>query len=616
MLLIAAGSLWLFLAAVPVFADGGPHVAASNSGVSTLTSDSCAGCHRAHTAQGKYLINQVSEEALCLSCHGTATAGATTSVLDGVQYVSGAQHGISGTILGALRGGGFENARIGDPGRLGVTKSGSASYVTKVTVAASGSPVNSAHIDMNGTLGNVHIAWGNGANNSGVGPSVTLSCVDCHNPHGNGQYRILKPVPAPVDVTNPVPVDIELIDQVNDVIYTKVGHPFKQGDLVTVAGVTGLNGDYVVWNSANGITLQLQTIANGIAAAAGMDITGITFTSGTLTRTSAPVADSPMGIPDANGVYPLKNYTVIQTKVTQAASYSGPAWGGGTFFASQVNGTYTNDKGDYWHRQVPWNAASGSTQDGPNGRPATVTATNQVAFNQQYTAWCSGCHTRYFANQNANPGGLQGSSTFYDRVIGTFTGTTLTISNTNLNPDPLAVALTSSGFSLGDVVTLASSNPAVTNGFVVWVAPVATGDTTFNIQVSDTKGGAPVTFTAASGNITRVAPATASQWLYPRKTSAGNTDSIFTYQHSTQSNRTCNVCHVAHGSNAVMDGAFSSTYTRPDQRDTYGSLGSSDSRLLKIDNRGTCQGCHDPTETWAKANQGVYIGAAGGNVVP
>ena len=52
-LLFAGGAVWLFLAAIPVLADGGPHVAAINSGVNGgLTADSCAGCHRAHTAQG------------------------------------------------------------------------------------------------------------------------------------------------------------------------------------------------------------------------------------------------------------------------------------------------------------------------------------------------------------------------------------------------------------------------------------------------------------------------------------------------------------------------------------------------------------------------------------
>ena len=112
MLLIAAGSLWLFLAAVPALADGGPHVASTNSGVSTLTADSCAGCHRAHTAQGEMLINATDEEELCLTCHGAAVTGATTDVMTGIQYAHRRPAASAGHPVGALRGGGFDQARI------------------------------------------------------------------------------------------------------------------------------------------------------------------------------------------------------------------------------------------------------------------------------------------------------------------------------------------------------------------------------------------------------------------------------------------------------------------------------------------------------------------------
>jgi hypothetical protein len=69
-------------------------------------------------------------------------------------------------------------------------------------------------------------------------------------------------------------------------------------------------------------------------------------------------------------------------------------------------------------------------------------------------------------------------------------------------------------------------------------------------------------------------------------------DSIFDYRHSTTSNKPCTTCHVAHGSNAVMDGVYSSSFEYPD-----GTTVSPSSRLLKLDNRGTCQACHDPTGT-------------------
>ena len=114
-LLLAGGAVWLFLAAIPVFADAGPHVAATNNGSGGINADSCAGCHRAHTAQGANLLIQ-DESTLCLACHGTGAPGSSTDVSQGVQYslmgpgIGGAN---GGAIVGALRDGGFTNARIG-----------------------------------------------------------------------------------------------------------------------------------------------------------------------------------------------------------------------------------------------------------------------------------------------------------------------------------------------------------------------------------------------------------------------------------------------------------------------------------------------------------------------
>ena len=200
MLLLAAGSLWLFLAAVPVFADGGPHVSSANSGVSSLAADGCAGCHRAHTAQGEMLINAPSEEELCLTCHGAASTGATTDVMTGIQYAIGAGGLRGGTELGALRGGGFTQARMdaGNMTRLayirGVDATTGADQISqrpKVPVGGAEN-VTSAHISnaANG-LNLPHVAWGNGAAGSGAGPAAEVTCASCHNPHGNGQYRIL-----------------------------------------------------------------------------------------------------------------------------------------------------------------------------------------------------------------------------------------------------------------------------------------------------------------------------------------------------------------------------------------------------------------------------------------
>ncbi len=113
-LLLAGGAVWLFLAAVPVFADGGPHIASLNSGTTGINADSCAGCHRAHTAQATYLLIQ-DESLLCATCHGDGGLGATTDVQSGLQYVPSnfSTGGRTGTVLGALRNGGFETAYIG-----------------------------------------------------------------------------------------------------------------------------------------------------------------------------------------------------------------------------------------------------------------------------------------------------------------------------------------------------------------------------------------------------------------------------------------------------------------------------------------------------------------------
>jgi predicted CXXCH cytochrome family protein len=240
---VAAGALLtgvlLCLVATPVFADGGPHVAAINSGFgpgSSLTSDGCAGCHRAHTGQGSNLLAQADAEELCLSCHGAAGTGATTNVEDGVQYALAdpvVNGDVRGPEAGALRGGGFVEARIdsGDPSRimyanvfLGTLGS------THVSVLAGGEPVTSAHIALAGTgIVARNMVWGNGG--TGVGQPMTLECVSCHNPHGNGQYRILYAQPG--DGDGPVVEDIPVTVAENAV--------------PTGAGAAGVRNYTVMW---------------------------------------------------------------------------------------------------------------------------------------------------------------------------------------------------------------------------------------------------------------------------------------------------------------------------------------------------------------------------------
>ena len=360
MLLIAAGSLWLFLAAVPALADGGVHTVAQNSGAATLTSDSCAGCHRAHSAKGEYLIKSVTEEALCLNCHDSAGAGASTDVESGVQYAIAAGIRNEFTTIGALRGGGFLHTQMGDAARLQVATTNKTKVPASIGADAA---TTSAHIELTGaTFALPHILWGNGADGSGVGPSVSLECTNCHNPHGNGQYRILNPIPVPTGTSGAVAEAVAQSEAVNKSLILKLANPFAVGDVVDVSGTGYTDGTYVVL-AVSGLKVQLATQAtwatSGTNASAVIPSNG---TGGTLTRASASVTDSPVVNP-ANSTIETKNYTIIQKQGAQGdpTSY--------LLYASQVTGTYAPTTGDYWHRQVPWNG------NAPAGRVASITGT-------------------------------------------------------------------------------------------------------------------------------------------------------------------------------------------------------------------------------------------------
>lgn len=492
MLLIAAGSLWLFLAAVPVFADGGPHVKSENNGVSSLTADSCAGCHRVHTAEGAMLLNAPTEEELCLTCHGDAGTGATTDVESGVQYAIGLDGLRDDTaVLGALRAGGFESTRIGDPFRYTV----GTSRLGKVQVAATGSPVTSAHIDMTGSLGQPGRAWGNGANGLGPGNVAEVTCASCHNPHGNGQYRILNPIPSGTGINAAWTVQVYDYGVVAPNVYRSVSSMgVMNGDSITITGSTlgaaNATGIITMVDAPAcpaapipaGTTCDSDTTANDTLFTLSTVTAAGSGTGGLATRNGGTkVTDA--ALPPAGDA---RNYTVIQTSTT--AGY--------TLLASQAAG-YDNTDGDYLHYRVPWNLASGTNFDAPNGIPGSSSAPFTGGFGEQMAAWCASCHTRYWA----------------------------------------------------------------------WSEP---------------------TEDPADGGVSGAAYANARPG-----------DDIFTYQHRTRgaSGRGCITCHVAHGTSVEMTGTFSANYTFPD-----GTV-SDNSRLLKIDNRGTCQMCHDPTGTSVAGDQ-------------
>ena len=194
LLLLGAGSALVFtMSGVgTAAADAGPHRStAVGAGVTSLLSDAgggrCASCHRTHTAKAEYLL-KAAQPALCYTCH--SGPGSDTDVVAGMDQ---------NTSL-PLRGGGFEYALINGAGAAKTmgTVPGAHGLPTlnqTVPALAAGTATTSRH-EIDGTTQGT--MWGNGAISAAVNPgkaSVTLECGSCHDPHGNGNYRILKPVP-------------------------------------------------------------------------------------------------------------------------------------------------------------------------------------------------------------------------------------------------------------------------------------------------------------------------------------------------------------------------------------------------------------------------------------
>jgi predicted CXXCH cytochrome family protein len=167
----------IVVGAAPAFADNGPHVKAIAGSTAT---DGCAACHRAHTAKAASLLKS-DQQGICYTCHGSAAGGATTDVQDGIGYTTTGHTAQAG----ALRGGGFSFALI---------NGASASSTTgTVSVLGTAAATTSSHT-IDGTNGT---AWGNGAVSAtaSYGATVQLRCGSCHDPHGNGNYRILRSIP-------------------------------------------------------------------------------------------------------------------------------------------------------------------------------------------------------------------------------------------------------------------------------------------------------------------------------------------------------------------------------------------------------------------------------------
>ena len=627
-LLFAGGALWLVYMAIPVFADGGPHSVPTNGGTDPVVglAGDCAGCHRAHTADAAYLLKSA-EPGLCLSCHNGT--GATADVVDGVQFVPASWTGAPATdpVLGALRGGGFSYAYIDTaaPDRLSYSSRGSQTLKfgaapghfamtltwapfgsfgggslnffsddTAATVQAaantlfgtdptyrtstaaeymSGLPTGDANVVVtatatagppasytftfaphnalrldtmplptvtNGTattavmtngisIGNTaaigvrdtaqpvtssHLGegtvWGNGPMGSAYAGAtgVELECTNCHNPHGNGMYRILQPLPGEswangtngvANWTDPT-TDVEVID--GPVLTTGQVHNYtiRPGYLATdvvstdrpdywrykwdPSGNTNFTNFYLLKDPMSS-GWDGQTPTNEAAIASIPDTTlGAALSA---TSTSATVA-STSGMPTHTpGTEPQPTWLVkIDSEILSVSVLWDTALDPDAFSATKLKVS----------RALYGTTAAAHLINAP----VTVIRSDAVdpqayLYNNtgRMTAWCIACHTRYNGWRQNGTASYSGQQT-----------------------------------------------PA---------------------------------------------------------------DAIYTWKHGTTSTG-CEQCHVNHGSNAAMTGV-SATVTFPD------GTTAEDSALLKVNNRGTCQLCHDPTNT---VEAGTEVGTIPGTI--
>ena len=216
-------------------ADNGPHrssaVAESQTNAPiTAGAGRCASCHRAHTAKAEKLLKEA-QPGLCYTCHGAGAPGSSTDVFNGND---------GGT--GALRGGGFAKAQISSAaatkttGLIDPVTGRIATSNQTIPALAAGLATTSKH-NAGGTAADAGTAWGNGpiSATQNLGKSLTLECGSCHDPHGNGNYRILRPVP--VDSGVAVTAGVKIPDAATKA-YTTANY-WLTGDSTSPAGVVG-----------------------------------------------------------------------------------------------------------------------------------------------------------------------------------------------------------------------------------------------------------------------------------------------------------------------------------------------------------------------------------------
>jgi len=547
-LLFAGAAVWLLLMAVPVFADNGPHV----KGMGT-TPDSCAGCHRAHSAQGADIL-VVDAVDLCYSCHGSATAGANTDVTNGLAYNDTLNKSAarSATLTGALRGGGFEYALLTTNNYYAPSTGPFNSAPQTLAVSAHGS--SSAH----SVNGNAVAMWGSGALGTPATAKVTqLECTSCHDPHGNGQYRILKPAPA--DAVASATVSNVYINDVPATggAYARVPvTPIMMGALVAPAG-SGTAGAYEYrYSTANYGDMSDPN------SAVNPDGSAIVYSASTKSYTG--------------------NYTETSSQwcTTCHTRYLAPTDG------ASIDSTDPT----FMFRHAERNLVDPTNPLNTTASVQLRTATNTLAAAAPaITPLTAGLGVGYYVNNEAGaarpfvvPSSAITLGYVYDSACARIDGVPVVPNDAANGTTSGAYTATfiegcSIGAAPGTPVSINTASPAVKINNK-WKLAIQSHDTSFSH---------PNTFTGTTYVVGQTLPAAGA-------TNAGSGPALTGADGKlTTSPPRCLQCHVSHGSNALAgteSGGPSVTFS--DAALTIDPAISSGSRLLRLDNRGVCQSCH------------------------
>lgn len=508
------------MGAAPAFADNGPHVSSSTD----MTVDRCAGCHRAHTAQDAYLLKSP-ETQLCQTCHDGTTAN--TDVVDGTW---------TGTGGGALRAGGFTNAKI--DGASGVKG-------TSIGVLASATSITSSH-----TVGQEGVAWGGGAAGTD-GTAIELECASCHDPHGNGNFRILRPVPsdaaglnapAPVGITSITPAGYWINSEGRTRYYydvvTSADHKFKASDTISFYD-TNSAYDAVTTSGMIGVGVSLWTgdpAQPNFHKPATLDARHFTFYSGT--KLTATASQGRAGWALSNGI----------AEVIVGTGTNGTPSGSVRFYTWNLHGLYNGQSV----------TTSGTT--GYNVTKATIANVDMLSFtvvNGGTSNW-------------AGNGQIVGIPDVVNPAFKIYT-----TANYWMPDDHNYTGVDKTATVLSSTATAAGNGPtAFISNISAWCAQCHTR--------------------LYAGN---------GAWEVKRDGTMGTTaDTKFTVMHRSQSGKegspNCVTCHVAHGTSAAITAGGESdkvgnefaTTNVAGVTDTHTTAG--DSFLLRVNNRGTCNMCH------------------------